>query len=224
VLLLCAFRNRGVRTTALIQRRGRSAARIPRSAAQKLSRERASSSANDANGGLFGRGKSSRPEANGRAASSLRFTLALVNTFQRLPWPLIVLLLCAFRNRGVRTTALMLWRVIWLRRRRQERCETSECERRTFRVAESERSSSAPPPAVHAGARQHVSTSAVAAHRASPLRVPQSLFGFGGGDKSAAKPRNASGGPSASLNQSGRSHATIAERAEETLVASAEAK
>lgn len=41
------------------------------------------------------------------------------------------------------------------------------------------------------------------------------LFGFGGGDKSAAKPRNASGGPSASLNQSGRSHATIAERAEE---------
>jgi hypothetical protein len=29
-LLLCAFRNRGVRTTALIQRRGRSAARIPR--------------------------------------------------------------------------------------------------------------------------------------------------------------------------------------------------
>lgn len=37
----------------------------------------------------------------------LRLTLTLVDTLQRLPWPLIVLLLCAFRNRGVRTTALI---------------------------------------------------------------------------------------------------------------------
>lgn len=42
------------------------------------------------------------------------------------------------------------------------------------------------------------------------------LFGFGGGgDKSGSKSRSASGGPSASLNQSGRSHTTIPERVEE---------
>jgi hypothetical protein len=62
----------------------------------------------------------------------LRFTLALVNTFQRLPWPLIVLLLCAFRNRN----------------------RPAEVKRRKSGFG--------------------------------------ALFGFGGGDKSAAKPRNAS--------------------------------
>lgn len=41
------------------------------------------------------------------------------------------------------------------------------------------------------------------------------LFGFGGGDKGGSKSRSASGGPSASLNQSGRSHTTIPERGEE---------
>ena len=63
--------------------------------------------------GLGGRRCSALVRAAGRSLARelvrrhLRFTLTLIATLQRLPWPPVVLLLDSFRNRRVRTTALV---------------------------------------------------------------------------------------------------------------------